>query len=220
MVRVRPAGGKAPERRIPSPDDIRRVIAAAPNPLTGAYFELAAMTGARRGTLVALRWSDVDLEAGTVSCVQAVAEGCDGQVLKQTKADKAYAVTVAGPVIEALRDQRIRAIESAMALGVAGRLEELFVFSGDGGLTPWNVSWPTHAWHDACRRAGVAPIRLHDARHFSATRLLAGGVPVRVVADRLGCTEGNVIRTYSHRVATPEDARAAQVMAAALASAN
>ena len=216
MVRVRPAGGKAKERRIPTPDEVRRVITAA-GPMTAVFFELAAATGARRGTLVALRWRDVDLQAGTVSYVEAVAEGCDGQVLKSNKADVAYAVTITGPSLEALREHRHRALETAMALGIAGEFGSLFVFSRDGGSKHWNVSWPTHAWHDACIAAGVAPFRLHDVRHFSASRLLAAGVPSRVVADRLGCTEGNVLRTYSHRVSSSaEDARAAQVMADAL----
>lgn len=216
MPRVRPAGGKAKERRIPTPAQVRQIIAAAPSPAAAVYFELAAATGARRGTLVALRWRDVDAEAGTISCVEAAAEGCAGQILKSTKADQAYAVAIVDGALEALREHRRRAIETAMALGVAADFGILFVFSADGGLKPWNVSWPTHAWTAACRRAGVAPFRLHDVRHFSATRLLAAGVPGRVVADRLGCTEGNVLRTYSHRVSSPEDARAAQVMADAL----
>ena len=59
--------------------------------------------------------------------------------------------------------------------------------------------------------------RLHDLRHFAATRLLRAALPPGVVADRLGCTEANVISTYSHRVPTGEDARAAQVMAEVLA---
>lgn len=212
MVRVRPAGGKAPERRIPSPDDVRRVIAAAPSPAAATYFELAVGTGARRGTLIAVRWRDVDIENGKLSYVQAVTVGDDGPVLRQTKANRAYAVTIPGPALDALRDHRRRALESALALGIAGSFEDLFVFSSDGGVTHWDVGWPTHAWHAACERAGVS-FHLHDARHFSATRLLAENVPVRVVADRLGCSENNVIRTYSHRVATPEDARAAQILA-------
>lgn len=212
MRRVRPAGGKAQERRVPSPDEVRRVIAAARAPMDRAYFELAAATGARRGTLVALRWRDIDLEASSVAYMEAVAEGCDGQVLKANKAGLAYTVTLTGAALDALRELRHMAIETALALGLSGDMGSLFVFSRDGGVTHWNVSWPTHAWQAACRRAGVTPCRLHDVRHFSATRLLAAGVPTRVVADRLGCTEGNVIRTYSHRVASPEDARAAEVM--------
>jgi integrase len=215
MVRVKPAGGKAPERRIPSAEDVRRVIAEARSPLMALCFELAASTGARRGTLVALRWRDVDLDDRTISCVQAVSRGCDGVVLKGNKADKAYAVGIAGSVVDALAEQRRRASETAMALGLASSFGDLFIFSGDGGQTPWNESSLSHGWRIACEAAGVK-CRLHDVRHFAATRLLAAGVPLRVVADRLGCTEGNVIKTYSHRVPTPEDGRAAEVLAAAL----
>jgi integrase len=60
----------------------------------------------------------------------------------------------------------------------------------------------------------VARCRLHDVRHFAASRMLAGGIAARVVADRLGCTESNVLRTYSHRVPSPDDGRAAEIMAA------
>jgi integrase len=145
MVRVRPAGGRAPERRIPSPDEVRRVIKAARSVADALYFELAAATGARRGTLVALRWSDVDIESGTISCVQAVTEGCDGPVLKETKASRAYDVRVTGSALDTLREHRSQAAETALALGISGRFEDLFVFSRDGGPAHWNVSWPTMA---------------------------------------------------------------------------
>ena len=212
MVRVRAAGGKAPERRIPTPDEVSQIIAAAANPAVATYFECAVGAGARRGTLVALRWRDVDLDVGELKCVQAVTIGPDGPVLRQTKANRAYAVGIAGPALESLREHRRRAIAQAFEYGETARMEDLFVFSSDGGKTHWDVGWPTHAWAVACKKVGVS-YHLHDARHFSATRLLAENVPVRVVADRLGCSEHNVTRTYSHRVVGPEDARAAQILA-------
>jgi integrase len=215
MERVEAAGGKADERPILTPDAVRRIIAATPSALTRAFFELAAQTGARRGTLVALRWRDVDLDAGKISYVRAAAEGGDGQVLKTNKGGKAYAVTIVGRALEALRSARAEALETAMALGLAADFGALFVFSRDGGEHSWNVSWPTHAFASAAETA-KATATLHDLRHFAATTMLSNGVPVRIVADRLGCTEANVIRTYSHRVASPEDARAAELLAAAI----
>jgi integrase len=216
MTRVRPAGGKAPERHVPGPADVRAVIAAAASPATACFFELAAGTGARRGTLLALRWRDIDLEAATISFAHAISQGEDGPVIKGTKADRPYAVTIVGPGLEALRDHRRRAAETALALGLSGDLGGLFVFSADGGVTHWAVSYPSHAWRIARNRAGVPDVHLHDLRHFAATRLLRKSVPTRVVADRLGCTETNVIRTYSHRVPSDDDARAAQILADAL----
>ncbi|HEY2302995.1 MAG TPA: hypothetical protein VGH66_13945, partial [Acidimicrobiales bacterium] len=161
MTRVTPAGGKAPERHIPSAADVRAVIGAAASPDVACFMELAVVTGARRGSLLALRWRDVDTDAGTVTFAHAVSLGDDGPVIKGTKADRPYAVRITGPALDAVRDHRRRAIETAIALGAAGRIADLFVFSSDGGPNHWNVSYPSHAWRIAADRAGLNGIRLH-----------------------------------------------------------
>lgn len=49
------------------------------------------------------------------------------------------------------------------------------------------------------RRAGVRVIRLHDLRHTHGTLLIAAGVPVKVVSERLGhATPTFTIETYQH----------------------
>ncbi len=49
------------------------------------------------------------------------------------------------------------------------------------------------------RRAGVSMIRLHDLRHTHGTLLIAAGVPVKVVSERLGhATPTFTIGTYQH----------------------
>jgi integrase len=217
MRRVQPAGGSAPERmHIPEPGDVRRAIDNAKTAATALFFELAAGTGARRGTLIALRWRDLDLEAGTVTFRHAISVGTDGPVLKGTKTNRPYAVHLPQPAVEALKAHHVRALETALSLGVSGDSGNLFVFSRNGGQDAWSIEYPSHAWRVACARAGVVGCRLHDLRHFHATHLLARGVTYRVVAERLGCTESNVLKTYSHWVLTPEDARAAEVITAAM----
>jgi hypothetical protein len=71
---------------VPSMADVRKVQGQAP-PMFGTYIQLAATIGARRGTMVALRWGNVDLEGRQVTFERAVAESATGQVEKGTKAD-------------------------------------------------------------------------------------------------------------------------------------
>jgi len=221
MARVDRTGDRALERMsIPTAADIRRVIDKAASPSAGVFFRLAATTGARRGTLIALRWSTVDVDAGTITFTHAMARDnahADRQRLKANKGGKPYTVALTPDTVDALRAHKRRATETAMALGLGARLGDLFVFSSDGGETAWSVEYASHAWLYAARKAKVK-CRLHDLRHFAASQLLtAGGLGAGEVAAVLGCTEANVITTYSHRVATNTAERAAAAMAAVMA---
>jgi integrase len=189
--RLRPA-----KLHIPSMDDVRAVRAVAPAAFA-AYVQMAATVGARRGTLVALRWGDLDLEAGSATFTRAIAESGDGVVEKGTKADRPYVSSLGPSMVSALQAHRQRAIEQALRIGVPFGPES-FVFSDDGGLTHWNLSWPSHAWKRYSAKAGVKPTRLHDLRHTAASQMLMAGVAISIVAERLGCTEANVLRTYRH----------------------
>ena len=66
--------------------------------------------------------------------------------------------------------------------------------------------------------AGLPNVRLHDLRHYVATRLLAAGVDFRTVAGRLGHRNAaTTLNVYSHFV--PEaDRAAADVLAGLLDS--
>ena len=51
------------------------------------------------------------------------------------------------------------------------------------------------------KRAGLDTVRLHDLRHFAATRLLVAGVPVRTVSGRLGhANAATTLGVYAHFV--------------------
>ena len=202
LVEVNPALSADPPKQkrsalqVPAMADIRRVQELAPASFA-AYVQLAASVGARRGTLVALRWRDVDLEDGTIRFEHAAAESMDGQVEKGTKADRPYVVSIGSSTVEVLSAHRARQIEASLAVG-ASFGGDSYVFSDDGGTTAWNLSWPSHAWRRYADKGGLGGIRLHDLRHTAASQMLMAGVPLSVVAERLGCTEGNVLRTYRH----------------------
>ena len=74
-----------------------------------------------------------------------------------------------------------------------------FVFSRDTGRNPWRPNWVTKRFIAYRRRAGLAGFRLHDLRHFMATTMLAAGVPVPVVSERLcHARTSTTVNIYAH----------------------
>jgi len=65
--------------------------------------------------------------------------------------------------------------------------------------TPWPPNDMTHAFIRLRDRLGLTGIRLHDLRHFAATRLLGAGIPVRTVSGRLGhANAATTLGVYAH----------------------
>ena len=62
------------------------------------------------------------------------------------------------------------------------------------------------------RAVGLDLIRLHDLRHFTATRLLSEGVPVRTVSGRLGhANASTTLNVYAHFVESSDRDAAATI---------
>ena len=75
----------------------------------------------------------------------------------------------------------------------------------------------TEKFGDLRKRAKIRPGRLHDVRHSAATHLLSRGIPVHIVAARLGHSSPVVTLTIYAHVLPTSDEQAAEVMAAVLA---
>lgn len=215
MVAANPALAADPPRakprqlKVPSMTQVRAVQDVASAEFA-TFIQLAATVGARRGTLVALRWGDIDLVRGTITFSRSIAESADGPVEKGTKSDRAYTVTLGPDTKEMLSEHRRRAAEQALAVG-HGLDQHSFLFSDDGGATHWSLGWPSHAWERYSNRTGIAHMRLHDLRHTAASQMLMAGVAISIVAERLGCTEGNILRNYRHFI-PGSDQEAAELM--------
>jgi integrase len=194
---------------VPSMTQVRSVQQKATKEFA-AFIQLAATVGARRGTLIALRWGDTDLDRSTITFARAIAESKDGPVEKGTKSERTYTVRLGPDTKDVLTEHKRRAEERAKVVDVPFG-KDSFVFSDDGGVGHWSLAWPSHAWQRYSKKAGVPPVRLHDLRHTAASQMLMAGVPISVVAERLGCTEGNILRTYRHFI-PGSDQGAAELM--------
>ncbi len=219
-IATNPAALASPPRVVrheldpPEPDEVVRLIEAADQaePQFGCLLRVAATTGARRGELCGLRWKDVNLDSGTLTISRSVVEGTHGIVLeKDTKTHSARRISLDPVTADALKDQHQRSADRALACETTIG-EDAYVFSripeARTPLTPGDVTKAFIALRNRCK---LPTVRLHDLRHFTATRLLAAGIPVRTVSGRLG--HANAVTTlgvYAHFVeASDRDAAGA-----------
>ena len=160
------------------------VGAASASPFFPLYL-LAILTGLRRGELLGLRWKDADLESSTLTVTQSLVRLEKSQtVMNPTKSGKIRTVDLPMEATGALRRLRDTKEAELSETGQTLRPESL-VFSNPDG-TPWNPQSVTSIFRRIANRAGYKELRFHDLRHTHASLLVAEGVHLKVISERLG----------------------------------
>jgi integrase len=200
--------------RAPSIDVVRAVIDEAErrDPHKAALLMLAALSGMRRGELCALRWSDLDLEAGTMEVARSVVVVRGGLTEKSPKTDRSRSVALDAVAVALLKHHHARTL--ANVTEARGQLApDAFVFSPFADCsTPYRPDNVTSFFIRVRNEVGAKTVKLHDLRHFTATQLIGAGVDPRTVAGRLGHADPSVtLRVYSHAL-EERDRAAATIM--------
>lgn len=156
-------------------------------------WHLASMTGMRRGELLGLRWSDLDLEAQRLSVRQNLISVAYEIKLTTPKSHHARVINLDEKTTAVLSTHRA-ASEAAGALADANALAFL---KSDGEMIHPDIL--SQRFERLVERTGLRRIRLHDLRHTHATMGLRAGVPVKVMSERLGhSTPAFTLQQYSH----------------------
>jgi integrase len=163
-----------------SDEDLAAVFEAAEgvDDRTGAMVHLMARCGLRVGEVIALRRSDLDFEAGTVTVATSMSRR---EGVKVPKTD-AGVRTIPMPEDVAGRLRRHLAEQTVADLGG-------FVFTAPRGGPVRYDNWRSRTWVRIVEAAGVGDVHPHDLRHTCATRLF--------VVDRW--TPAEVQRFLGHR---------------------
>lgn len=192
-------------------DQMRRIEQASKDGQWESFIRLAFYTGARRGELLGLRWSDIDLDAQTVTFSVNAVE-VEGQRSEHTtKSDEPRTVTLDDETVAILRRCKAQQNVRRLSYGQYWNETELVVANNDGSA-PLPKS-ATHAWSRLMKKAGVRGFRLHDARHAHATYLLSEGTPLHVVADRLGHKDSGITSVIYAHVLKKQEVGAADTFA-------
>lgn len=183
------------------------------------FFRLSAFTGARRGELLALKWSDFDGSAITISKNRL---SVSKQVLVQNSTkggtNGQRRVPLDRETIELFGAHRKRQLIERLALGEYWH-DTGYVFTQENGL-PIYPHTPSDLFKKLVKKAGLRPTRLHDQRHLHATELLRLGEPLHVVASRLGHRDAMVTATIYAHVSDQQAETASSTFANAVESAR
>jgi integrase len=209
------ARAKGPEMNVWSPADLAAFLAAIKGNRNEALFRLMALTGMRRSEVVGLRWSDVDLAAGSLTVAQAATLVNGEEVVAVPKTRRSRRVIdLDADTGVVLQRHRARQRELYLRLGAtASAIDRVFTNEIGDPIRPNSIG---QAFTRLVRAAGVPRIRLHDLRHSHASHLLMAGVNVKVVSERLGhASVSFTLDTYGH-VMPGQQAQAAAAAAALL----
>jgi integrase len=107
-------------------------------------------TGIRRGELLGLRWSDIDLDAGLLTVNQALEQitGKQGGITFKPPKNKGSrrAITLPGITVTALRQHRVTQAQERLRMGLAAADRSLVFARLDG--KPLDADWVTKVWRD------------------------------------------------------------------------
>jgi integrase len=172
---------------------------------------IALATGMRRGEILALRWRNVDLDAGSIRVVESLEQTKSGLRFKPPKTDHSRVVKLSAAVIEELHRLKRKQAEELLRLGARQTGDTLVCGRADGEpLQPRSL---THEFAVLMRRIKDLPrVRFHDLRHSHATQLLLAGVHPKIAQERLGhSTITTTLDLYSHVTETMQEQAAAKL---------
>lgn len=162
---------KAALRRREEPHPIRQQSANV--------LRLLMLTGARRGEVMAARWEQFDLEAGTWTKPAAA-----------TKQKTEHQVPLSAPARQLL-----------VEMYEARDKQSPYLFPGD--KPDAHQKDIKNAWAAICEAAGIENLRIHDLRHSYAAFLASAGFSLPLIGALLGHTQTQTTARYAHLLDDP-----------------
>lgn len=181
-----------------TPEQARAILGAVEGDRMEALVTLTLATGLRQGEALALRWSDVDLDAGSLTVRRALSRvGGEVRFDEPKTARSRRMVAIPASVVGVLRTHRKQQAQDQLWAGSRWQEHGLLFTSSIG--TPMTGGDVTKRFQALLKAADQPRLRFHDLRHGCASLLLAQGVHPRVVMEQLGhSTITLTMNVYSH----------------------
>ncbi|MGH9107755.1 MAG: tyrosine-type recombinase/integrase [Acidimicrobiales bacterium] len=206
----------------PAVDVVEQLISTAEsggNTVLATAVALAAVTGARRGELCALRWSDVDWSKRVLHIRHSLTVLRRVATVGPTKTHQRRVVSLDEALGALLAKRRADQEAFAAQVGIPMVADAYVLSRSADGSQPCLPDGLSLAYSRLVKSLGIRG-HFHELRHFSATELIGKGVDVRTVAGRLGHADPSVtLRVYSHAL-EQRDRQAAELLGKAVLGAK
>ncbi|MGD0497577.1 MAG: site-specific integrase [Bryobacteraceae bacterium] len=191
-------------------DEQEHMVESAAGPwCLGAFLEVCRGSGARRGEVLALRWSDI--KDGCAFIDRSLCQTRAGLIFKGTKTEQPRKVELPPSTMPILDRHKKSQNEFRTQFGPRYRADLDLIFANPNG-TPLKPNSVSSTVSRICKKAGLPRgASLHVLRHSHASQLLHEGVDLVTVSERMGHSS---VRTtadiYAHAM-RGKDAAAAKV---------
>lgn len=155
------------------------------------YVNLLLDSGARRGEICALEWSDIDFKGGTITISKNLQyTSAAGVYIDTPKSGKSRIVDIGDTTLNLLRALRQQQAEERISK---------FVFTQHGSAEVMHPQTPTRYFQKFGKRYGIEDFHPHKLRHTSASLALTNGADIVSTSARLGHADTSVtLRMYAH----------------------
>lgn len=185
------------KRRAFTPDEFDKLIAhyEEKRPEMLPLIWISYHTGARLGEALALTWSDVDLDAKTVTINKTLLQSGELQ-LSPKSATSVRTIAISSKLCRYLRQVHAKQSADKLKYGKYYADTDRICRREDG--TPLTQS-NTHSINVYLRTHFDAGLSIHSLRHTHATLLLEAGEDLELVSKRLGhASVSTTAKVYSH----------------------
>ena len=214
---VKPPEHSPRERETWNRAEVRKFLAKASSHRLYVAWRLS-LYGLRRGEVLGLLWSDIDLRTRTLTVNQArVLVEYRVRIEEPKSRNGKRTLPLDGELVAALTALRKRQVEESTTAGTAygSGIAGLDWYQGgeyvitDEVGTPVHPEWYSDEFGRLLRRAGLRRITLHDSRHTTLTLMEHAGVPISIISKWAGHYDSAFTqKTYVH--ASEEDLQRGQ----------
>ena len=163
-----------------------------------ALITLALDSGARRGEICALRWSDIDFDTNTIKIERSlkVVKGVVDEASQKTESSKRN-IIVSNATMEVLKEYKEWQDNYIKKRGKKWKGTNRVFTSIDGNyMHPCTCD---HILIKIIKKYELSPLSFHELRHTSASVLIYKGINPKTVSQRLGHADPSItMEIYSH----------------------